>query len=256
MLAVGIISCMGIVYGFFYLGMIAETFVWEGWRKSSDLGNIYLLFWTSITALIEFVRTARQRAYGSNTRPLAPEDEKAIRETLVDGDFIGAIRLHRGASGASLADAHEYVLGVAREYNAKHPGEIAARARLLYGVRPRRLIVGMVIEATILMAILFFLAPSERSRWAIEFVASGFAGFGLASMNKMGSTYRWFAIGVVVSPCIISAELSSRFWNPQNYVFGAFFGGVFAGIFLFRIAYAKSGWLPTRFGNEPRLNHP
>jgi tRNA A-37 threonylcarbamoyl transferase component Bud32 len=239
MLAVGMLSGVGIVYGFFSLGMITETFVWEGWRKFSDVGNTYLLFWMSTTALMDVIRNARLRAYGSSTHPPLPEDEKAIREAIVEGDFIAAIRLYRRASGASLADAYEYVHGIARDFEAKHPGEIAARARLMLGVRPKRLIVGLVVEAAILAAILFFLAAPERARWALEFIASGFAGFVLASINKRASKNRWFAIGVIVSPIIISAELASRFWSPQHYVFGAFFVGLMAGLLLFRVAYAR-----------------
>ncbi|HEV3298080.1 MAG TPA: serine/threonine-protein kinase, partial [Planctomycetaceae bacterium] len=256
MLTVGILSGVGIVYGFFVLGMLAETFVWEGWRKFSDVGTTYLLFWVSITALMDVVRNARLRAYGSNDRPVSPQDEKAIREAIAVGDFIAAIRLHRRASGASLPDAYDYVHRIAREYEAKHPGEIAARARLLYGVRPKRLIVGMVIEVAILAAILFFLATPERARWALEFIASGFAGFVLASINKRASKNRWFAIGLVVSPVIISAELSSRFWSPQHYVFGAFFAGLFAGIFLFRVAYAKFPTVQPANSRESRPTSP
>jgi hypothetical protein len=256
MLAVGMLSGVGIVYGFFSLGMITETFVWEGWRKFSDVGNTYLLFWMSTTALMDVIRNARLRAYGSSTHPPLPEDEKAIREAIVEGDFIAAIRLYRRASGASLADAYEYVHGIARDFEAKHPGEIAAMARLMLGVRPKRLIVGLVVEAAILAAILFFLAAPERARWALEFIASGFAGFILASINKRASKNRWFAIGLVVSLVIISAELSSRFWSPQHYVFGAFFAGLFAGIFLFRVAYAKFPTVQPTNSRESRPTSP
>jgi tRNA A-37 threonylcarbamoyl transferase component Bud32 len=173
-LALALLGGIGTICGFIALAMIAQAYVWEGRRVAGDLSLIYLLFWSSISALLAVARDGKGKAYGSSARALSPEDENAIREAVIACEMIGAIKLYRAAVGASLPEAKAYVGRVVREYEDKHPGELAVKVFARARVQPKRLIVGLLVEASILgfgcfphrSAHVGWLSLSSVVRWA------------------------------------------------------------------------------------------
>ena len=55
-------------------------------------------------------------------RTLSAEQNESLRQSILDGDFIGAITLYRETvPDASLAEAHDYAGRLVIEVKAKHP---------------------------------------------------------------------------------------------------------------------------------------
>ena len=232
--ALGTLAGASIIFGFVFLAMVTETYVWEGWRGFSDLGDAYLLFWASLTALLTVARDAKTIAYGSSARPLSPDDENAIGQKVLAGDRIAAIQLYRrNTAGASLAEAMEFVDRVTQEIEARQPGEIAANRRALYRVRPKRLLIGLLIEVAIVGVNLSLIAPPGRLRWSLELIANALLGFAFGwTFQRIPRRWR-FVISVVPWPILMFAEVMTKILVPEHYTFGAFIGGFMAGAILY-----------------------
>jgi tRNA A-37 threonylcarbamoyl transferase component Bud32 len=238
-LALALLGGIGTICGFIVLAMIAQAYVWEGRRVAGDLSLIYLLFWSSISALLAVARDVKGNAYGSSARALSPEDENAIREAVIAGEMIGAIKMYRDAVGASLPEAKAYVGRVVREHEDKHPGELAVKVFARTRVQPKRLIVGLLVEASILGAMLWLLPAPERPRWLVEFIVS--CSLGLAFIVAM-RRFAGFGRPLVFAapwPILMVAEVMSRVLYPEHYTFGAFMSGFGAGVLLFVSAIAR-----------------
>jgi serine/threonine protein kinase len=240
-LVLGIIGSAGTIFCFIFVAMITDAHVWEKRPVSrGDLGQIYLLFWCSSSALLVVVQVARRKAHGSGARPLSSEDENAIRKAVIAGDMIEAIKIYRNVVGASLPEAKAHVDRVFWEYEHKHPGEVAVKVLARGRFWPKRLIVGLLVEAAILGAILWLLPAPERLRWLIEVVGSCSLGF--AFFFAMRHFARVARPAVFVAPWffLILAEVISRVLYPEEYTFGAFVGGFIAGVLLFASAIARA----------------
>jgi tRNA A-37 threonylcarbamoyl transferase component Bud32 len=238
-LVLALLGGIGTICGFIVLAMIAQAYVWEGRRVAGDLSLIYLLFWSSISALLAVARDSKGKAYGSSARALSPEDENAIREAVIACEMIGAIKMYRNAMGASLPEAKAYVGRVVREYEDKHPGELAVKIFARARVRPKRLIVGLLVEASILGAMLWLLPAPERPRWLVEFIVSCSLGFAfIVAMRRFGGFVRPL-IFAAPWPILMVAEVTSRVLYPAHYTFGAFMGGFAAGVLLLVSAIAR-----------------
>jgi hypothetical protein len=243
LLALGILGGVGVLCGFAYLAIITETYVWEG-REWSGLGTVYLLFWTSLSALQTVAQSLRRGARGSRARTLPPEDEDVIRRVVIGGEVIAAVALYRQrVAGASLAEAQEFVTRIAREFEAQHPGAISANSRARFrlsrtSIRPIRLIAGCLIESAILGVVLAWLPTADRRRCLFEFVGSQVAGAAFALVLKRVSGRPRSVISVAVSLSLLLVEIVFQSLDPENYTFGTVFFGFFAGIVVFRIMVA------------------
>ena len=237
-LALALLGGIGTICGFIVLAMIAQAYVWEGRCVAGDLSLIYLLFWSSISALLAVARDGKGKAT-ARARALSPADENAIREAVIACEMIGAIKMYRNAVGASLPEAKAYVGRVVREYEDKHPGELAVKVFARARVQPKRLIVGLLVEAAILGAMLWLLPAPERPRWLVEFIVS--CSLGLAFIVAM-RRFAGFARPLLFAapwPILMVAEVTSRVLYPEHYIFGAFMGGFAAGVLLFVSAIAR-----------------
>ena len=188
MLALGVIGCVGVVYALVLVAMMTEAFVWEATYSFHGCVNVYTLSFFGMMAILTVALDANRRAYGSSVRRLSPEDSDAIRRAVRAGDVFGAIKMYRGkAIGASGAAAREFVGRLGAEIEAEHPGEIAASIRTLYRVRPRRLLIGLLIEGAVLGAILTMLAAPTRVPWTLEFLAGCLLGSGIIFYVRIAS---------------------------------------------------------------------
>ncbi len=175
--AFGALGGAAVVYGFYLIGKITEGYVWEGTFHFENLLWLYMLFLFGIDAVWRVIRDVPKKAYGSTARSPSAEEIAPIRQAVLAGDVIEAIKLYRRkVAGASKAEAREFVGRLAAELEAKHPGQIAANLRRLYRVSPTRLAIGLAIESAVLGAILLMQVAEARVPCTLEFVGNWLFG--------------------------------------------------------------------------------
>jgi serine/threonine protein kinase len=242
MWTLGITGGVTATYGFVLLALITETYVWENRPSFTDLGMVYLLFWSSLSALLTVSRAVRRSAQGSSAQELPAQAQDEIRQAVIGGDMIWAIRLYRRrVSGASLPEAKDFVSRLAKAYEAEHPGEIDANLREKYRfrrIRPSRLLVGILAASVAFAVILAWIPASERRRWLLELSGSCFLGFCFMVGFKRSSPLARFLLGLAVSLLFVVGEVLNRAHDPTHFIFGAFFVGFLAGSVLFRWTFS------------------
>jgi WD40 repeat protein/tRNA A-37 threonylcarbamoyl transferase component Bud32 len=218
MLALGVIGCVGVVYALVFTAMMTEAFVWETIYTFSGCWNVFALCFFGMRALLTVARDANRRAYGSRVRRLSPEDTDAVRGAVRAGDVKGAIKRYRGqVLGASKAEAAEFVARLGAEIEAEHPGEIAANVRSLHRVRPKRLLIGLLIEGAVLGAILTLNAPPRRVPWTLEFLVGCVIGSCMIYIVRIArSRFQRLAIFVVFGLAILLLPGSIWEFFPQH----------------------------------------
>lgn len=66
----------------------------------------------------------------SSPRPISEQAEQAIYQALYAGDKIGAIKEHRAATGAGLAESKEFIDVLDRQLRSETPELFVARKGL------------------------------------------------------------------------------------------------------------------------------
>jgi tRNA A-37 threonylcarbamoyl transferase component Bud32 len=73
-LTFSLLGAVGALYGFVFVAIITETYIWEEGRRTwNDLGMVYLLFWSSLWTLQTVAQGVKRGARGSSARTLSPE---------------------------------------------------------------------------------------------------------------------------------------------------------------------------------------
>ena len=146
---------------FYLIARLVDAYVWEGTFRIGSLLWTYALLYFGSVNLWWIASDSIKRAYGSPSRTLSPEQLAAIRDTLLTGQLIGAIRQYRRlVPDASLAEANDYVGRLAAELNAQHPGQVYAQIYGLQGLNSRQFALALLAEAMLFAAVVWLL-PAE-----------------------------------------------------------------------------------------------
>ena len=133
----------------FAISRIIEAYVWEDlpalWGQFSTL---FILFFFSLHLLVQIAKDYRQAVYGSHSPQIAPEQLAAMREFVLNGDTIGAIKSYRTTiPTASFEEARRFVARFALEVEAEDPEHYAANQPSLWHVNWRDLSLCLVLQA-------------------------------------------------------------------------------------------------------------
>ena len=144
--AVGLSILAGVLFA---TARIIEAYVWED--LSASWGHvliIFILFFLSLQLLVQIAQDYRQAVYGSHNPQIDPEQLAAMREFVLNGDMIGAIKLYRTTvPTAGFDEARRFVARLALEVEAEEPEQFAANQRSLWDVNWRGVSICLAVEA-------------------------------------------------------------------------------------------------------------
>jgi tRNA A-37 threonylcarbamoyl transferase component Bud32 len=247
MLTLGILGGAGVVYSVILVAMITEAYVWEATRNFNDMLMAYGLFLTGGSMLLVTVEGSRRRSSGSSVRLPAPADLDPIRQAVLAGDVIGAVKLYRRqARDVSLLEAREFVARLVADLEAVHPGRITANVRALYSLNPNRLLIGLLIEGILVGSIVVMLAAEARLPWMVGFLCGWLLGCAVFLAIRFRRIWQQIAIWLVALLGSFGVVASAQACSPGLHVSmdGLCFPvGAVAGIILIIAGVARR---PTR----------
>jgi tRNA A-37 threonylcarbamoyl transferase component Bud32 len=143
-----------LAYGMFLTVKVIETYVWEGLVRSVHLFAIYPLIWFALWLLVRVGKDYRQAVYGRPSRQIDPEQLGRMRESLLEGDPVEALRIYRKAiPNVGREEAGRFVGQLALKVEAEDPKRYAANQPKLWEIHWRAVGICLVIEAIVVLAI-------------------------------------------------------------------------------------------------------
>jgi serine/threonine protein kinase len=145
-------------YALLVTAQIIETYVWEGPVPWIHVALVYPLIFFGLTLLICVGRDYRQAVYGRPSRPLDPEQLGQMRQSLMDGDPVGALRIYRQAiPSVGRIEAGRFVGQLAQQVEAEDPRRYAANQPT--GINWRGVGICLLIEAIVVLAVWSTIGP-------------------------------------------------------------------------------------------------
>ena len=121
---------------------------------SNDQALCSPLIWFALWLLLRVGQDYRRAVYGRPSRQIDPEQLSQMRESLLDGDPITAIRIYRKAvPDAGREDAKRFVGRLALKVEAEDPKRYRANQPTLSEINWRAVGICLVIEAIVVLAI-------------------------------------------------------------------------------------------------------
>jgi len=179
----GLSALAGVLSG---AARIIDAYVWEDlsapWGHASI---IFILSFLSLWLLVQIAQDYRQAVYGSHSPQIDPEQLAAMREFVLNGDMIGAIKLYRTTvPTAGFEEARRFIARLALEVEAENPEQFAANQRSLWDINWRSVSVCLAVEAVLCAGIWWMLRPLAIPTGLI---ITGFLGSWLFGVNLLAS---------------------------------------------------------------------
>jgi serine/threonine protein kinase len=173
--------CLSLLaFGQFLLAKIIEVYVWEGLVLYGDGWGAYLGSWFALWLLVHYGKDYRRMVYGQSSPEIDSELREQIRELLLNGDRVSAIRLYRKAiSAAGLAEAYRFVEHLTLQVKAEEPERYAANQPNPWRMNWRAVVICLVVEAVVLLLVRFLSGPLHPGSTASGFLGGCLLGGGL-----------------------------------------------------------------------------
>lgn len=140
--------------GLFLAARIIETYVWEGPVPMMHVLIIFPSTWAALWLLVRVARDYRQAVYGRSSREIAPAQLSQMRESLLDGNPIKAIRTYRKAvPEAGREEARRFVDQLAVKVEAEAPQRYAANQPKPWEINWRAAGICLAIDALVVFAV-------------------------------------------------------------------------------------------------------
>jgi hypothetical protein len=167
--------------GLFLAAMIIETYVWEGPVPMMYVLVIYPLTWAALWLLVRVGKDYRQAVYGRPSREIDPEQLGQMRESLLDGNPVNAIRTYRKAvPDAGREEARRFVDQLAVKVKAEEPQRYWDNQPKLWEINWRAAGRWLAIDA-----IAVFAVSSMMGSFHPGMIAAGFFGGSLFGGGMM-----------------------------------------------------------------------
>lgn len=170
----------------FAISRIIEAYVWEDlpalWGQFSIL---FIPFFFSLHLLVQIAKDYRQTVYGSHSPQIAPEQVATMREFVLNGDPIGAIKSYRTTiPTAGFEEARRFVARFALEVEAEDPERYAANQPSLWHVNWRDVSICLAVQAILCAGTWWMFQPFAIPT---ELIITGFLGGWLFGSSLMVS---------------------------------------------------------------------
>jgi len=166
----GAIGLSVLAYALFLTAMAIETYVWEGPVRWFHGVAVFGLAWFGLWLLVRVGQDYRQAVYGRPSRQIDPAQLGRMRESLLAGDPVEAIRIYRKAvPDAGRAEAGRFVGQLALKVEADDPERYAANQPKPWQINWRAVGICLVIEAIVVLAIWSVTEPLPLGLIALDF---------------------------------------------------------------------------------------
>lgn len=185
--------CLSLLaFGQFLLAKIIEVYVWEGLVLYGDGWGAYLGSCFALWLLVHYGKDYRRMVYGQSSPEIDSELHEQIRELLLNGDRLSAIRLYRKAiSAAGLAEACRFVEHLTLQVKAEEPERYAANQPNPWRMNWRAVVICLVVEAVVLLLVRFLSGPLHPGSTASGFLGGCLLGGVLMLFAKLTYTVRF-----------------------------------------------------------------
>jgi predicted Ser/Thr protein kinase len=238
----GAVGLSVLVSGLLFAATIIETYVWEGPVPMMHVLVIYPVTWAALWLLVRVARDYGQAVYGRPSRQIDAERFSQMRESLLDGDPVGALHIYRKAvPDAGRAEAKRFVEQLAVEVKAEDPQRYAASQPKLWEINWRA-----AGNCLVIVALAVFVVSSMMGSFHPGIIAAGlFSGslFGGGMFAASFATARFKKnvrrglVVLAVEACVMMIAVlgpalclgeNHTFYSPLGWPWGvSFFGGVF-----------------------------
>ncbi len=227
--------------GLFFAAKIIETYVWEGPVPMIYVLVIYPVTWTALWLLVRVARDYRQAVYGRSSREIDPEQLGQMRELLLDGDPVGALRIYRRAiPDVGRAEAGRFVDQLAAKVKAEDPRRYWANQPKLWEINWRAAGKCLAIVALAVFAVSSMMGSFHPGITAAGLLGGSLFGGGMMATSiatarfKKNTRRRLVILAVTACVMLIPIYGPALFWetNTLHSPFGwpwqvSFLGGVF-----------------------------
>jgi serine/threonine protein kinase len=244
----GLIGLLSLGVAAVYFARVIHFSVWESAPKLAWLW-VYAGFFTSLNLLYTVVRDYQKFVYGTSTIPrqaLSAEQSESLRQAILKGEDLSAIRLFRKANpAASLSEARDYVRKLTADLRTEHAERFMPR-------KPRNLnwpLMGIIlaVEALVFAVFWIMMPPATPERRVFSCAAGFLFGAGVLLATRLRPVWKQFLAWILVLSIawLVLLPLSSRLSSPD-----AFLGGL-----AFGTGMALSGFTRKRYKSAPD-EHP
>jgi tRNA A-37 threonylcarbamoyl transferase component Bud32 len=230
----------GIAFSLWLVTRHIQAYVWEGAFPFAQAAVIWVVAIFSAQLTSAVVREQWGSALGLrpvDDAPIEQATSEAVRDALVAGHRIEAIRAYRAQTGADPAQAHRHVLQLADAMYREHPERFARDPTLPAPVDVRRRLATLVLAvlAVVVTGVVLVVPPAARAAWGGLFAAGTAAGVLVALARSRRS--RWQRIvAVLLAVVALAAALAGyRQYRPQHDAasgMAPMFFGLLAGLLL------------------------
>ncbi len=241
----GAMSLSVLAYGLFLTAKIIETYVWEGPVPLMDVFVIYPLIWFALWMLVRVGQDYRQAVYGRPSRQIDPEQLGQMRESLLDGDPIKAIRVYRKPfSDVGLEEAKRFVDQLALKVEGEDPERYAANQRKFSQINWRAAGICLVIETIVVLAIWSMMGPLHPGLIATGLIGGLLFGGAIIHGTQFKKNLRRRRVILCIAVCgiVISFLATVMFTDPNashSPLGWPWIAGFLSGVFLVFSAYTR-----------------
>lgn len=238
----GLISVAALGFMVFYFAKIIQVSVWEDTPKWSRWLWVYANFFLSLSVLFWLVRDYQQFVHGMPSRTLSAERHASLRQAILDGDIVDAVKLYRRTlPDVSLAEADNYIRRLADELMSKNPEKF--KPLKLWDLNWRLMGVCVVVEFCVFAGFWVMMPPvSPVAR--LSAVAAGFLlGAGIFYSMRLKSSRKRTLCGVL---SLVPAGLAVPLFSD-----GAYFGGLAFGACMILSGFTRKRPKFTRTNRPP-----
>jgi serine/threonine protein kinase len=223
----GLIGLLSLGVAAVYFACVIQISVWESAPKLAWLW-VYAGFFTSLNLLYMVVRDYQKFVYGTPAvapHTLSPEQSESLRQAILKGEDLSAIRLYRKANpAASLSEARDCVRKLTADLRAKHPERFVPR-------KPRDLnwpLMGitLAVEAIVFAVFWIMMPPATPERRVFSCAAGFLFGAGVLLATRLRPVWKQFLAWILFLSIawLVLLPLSSRLSSPDAFLGGLAFG--------------------------------
>jgi hypothetical protein len=230
-------GAIGIVVSLWLTAKLIQAYVWEDYFSLARVVQLWALLFSSAMIVASVAREQLGTALGlqqADDQSIEPATADAVRDALIAGNRVGAIRAYRAQTGAGLAQARRQVLRLADAMYREHPERFARDPTLRAPVNMRLLaVLVLAVLAAVVTGAVIAVPPPSRAVSLGLFATGTAAGIAMALARSLRS--RWQSIVAVllaIGALTVAAWMNTHLPPQASASMASMVFGLLAGLLL------------------------